>query len=206
MKTTSTTLMKICVSALIMHFPITEIASRAKNICCSSDFKVNIDHVRCQSEAIKHCDERTSRRSSINAAEKNFCMCCGFGRKGRMLPLEISLKSHRDGCFPSLLISGSGSRSQREELRLSRSLFCFIKNLPLALRARENFELDLWASLEKAVLEGQVLQVPVKRSRSRSRTLTRGRASTTEQACSRLLDTPRMTREDKHRIAFCDTF
>ena len=31
-KTTSITLMKICVSALIMHLPIKEIASRAKNV------------------------------------------------------------------------------------------------------------------------------------------------------------------------------
>lgn len=58
MKATSITLMKICVSALIMHFPIKEIASRAKNICWWNDFKVNIEHVRCQSGAIKHCDAK----------------------------------------------------------------------------------------------------------------------------------------------------
>ena len=42
---------------------------------------------------------------------------------------------------PSLLISGSGSWPQREALALS---FAFenIKSLPLALRARENFEFD----------------------------------------------------------------
>ena len=90
-----------------------------------------------------------------------------------MLPLEISLKSHRDGCCPSLLISGSGSGSQREEPLLSRSLF-FIKKLSHSrFTLEKNFELDLWASLEKAVLEGQVRQVPGKRSLSRSRTLTR---------------------------------
>ena len=140
MKTTSITLMKICVSALIMHFPIKEIASRAKNICCWNDFKLNIEHVRCQLGAIKYTviqSKYTSQPSSINATEKNFCMCGGLGRKGRMLPFEISLKSHRDGCCPSLLISGSGSRSQREELLLSRSLF-FIKNsLTRASRSRK---------------------------------------------------------------------
>ena len=140
MKTTSITLMKICVSALIMHFPIKEIASRAKNICCWNDFKLNIEHVRCQLGAIKYTviqSKYTSQPSSVNATEKNFCMCGGFGRKGRMLPLEISLKSHRYGCCPSLLISGSGSRSQREELLLSRSLF-FIKNsLTRASRSRK---------------------------------------------------------------------
>ena len=140
MKTTSITFMKICVSALIMHFPIKEIASRAKNICCWNDFKLNIEHVRCQLGAIKYTviqSKYTSQPSSINATEKNFCMCGGFGRKGRMLPLEISLKSHRDGCCPSLLISGSGSRSQREELLLSRSLV-FIKNsLTRASRSRK---------------------------------------------------------------------
>ena len=154
--------MKICVSAPIMHFPIKEIASRAKNICCWNDFKLNIEHVRCQLGAIKYTviqSKYTSQPSSINATEKNFCMCGGFGRKGRMLPLEISLKSHRDslpadvrwgsvvthsflplgrdGCSPSLLISVSGSRSQREELLLSRSLF-FIKNsLTRASRSRK---------------------------------------------------------------------
>ena len=141
MKTTSITFMKICVSALIMHFPIKELASRAKNICCWNDFKLNIEHVRCQLGAIKYTviqSKYTSQPSSINATEKNFCMCRGFDRKGRMLSLEISLKSHRDGCCPSLLISGSGSRSQREELLLSRSLF-FIKNSLTRARAREKF-------------------------------------------------------------------
>ena len=140
METTSITFMKICVSALIMHFPIKEIASRAKNICCWNDFKLNIEHVRCQLGAIKYTviqSKYTSQPSSVNATEKNVCMCGGFGRKGRMLPLEISLKSHRDGCCPSLLISGSGSRSQREELLLSRSLV-FIKNsLTRASRSRK---------------------------------------------------------------------
>lgn len=73
MKTTSITLMKICVSALIMHFPIKEIASRAKNICCWNDFKVNIEHVRCQLGAIKYTviqSKYTSQPSSINATEK----------------------------------------------------------------------------------------------------------------------------------------
>ena len=47
---------------------------------------------------------------------------------------------------PSLLISGSGSGSwpQREALALSLAFAAEnIKSLPLALRARENFELDL---------------------------------------------------------------
>ena len=137
MKTTSTTLMKICISALIMHFPITEIASRAKNICCLSDFKVNIEHVRCQLGAIKHCDTKYITAFEHKRYRKKLLRCCGF-KKGRIPQLEISLKSHRDGCCPSLLIFGSGSRSQREELPVSRSLF-FIKDLPLALRAREKF-------------------------------------------------------------------
>ena len=101
--------MKICVSALIMHFPIKEIASSAKNICCSSDFKVNIDHVRCQSGAIKHCDAKYITAFEHKRYGKKLLRF--GGRKGRMLSLEISLKCHRDGCCPSLLISGSGSRS-----------------------------------------------------------------------------------------------
>ena len=45
---------------------------------------------------------------------------------------------------PSLLISGSGSWPQREALPLSLAFAAEnIKSLPLALRARENFELDL---------------------------------------------------------------
>ena len=45
---------------------------------------------------------------------------------------------------PSLLISGSGSCIQREALALSLAFSAEnIKSLPLALRARENFELDL---------------------------------------------------------------
>ena len=45
---------------------------------------------------------------------------------------------------PSLLISGSGSWPQREALALSLVFAAeHIKSLPLALRARENFELDL---------------------------------------------------------------
>ena len=44
---------------------------------------------------------------------------------------------------PSLLISGSGSWPQREALALSLAFAENIKSLPLALRARENFELDL---------------------------------------------------------------
>ena len=56
---------------------------------------------------------------------------------------------HRDGMLrlsqsPSLLISGSGSWLQREALALSLAFAAEnIKSLPLALRARENFELDL---------------------------------------------------------------
>ena len=52
---------------------------------------------------------------------------------------------------PSLLISGSGSWPQREALALSIAFSVEnIKSLPLALRARENFELDLQASLGDA--------------------------------------------------------
>ena len=52
---------------------------------------------------------------------------------------------------PSLLISGSGSWPQREALALSLAFSVEnIKSLPLALRAHENFELDLQASLGDA--------------------------------------------------------
>ena len=47
---------------------------------------------------------------------------------------------------PSLLISGSGSWSQREGRAPALSLAFAaknVKNLPLVLRAREKFELDL---------------------------------------------------------------
>jgi len=51
---------------------------------------------------------------------------------------------------PSLLVSGSGRRPQREELPLYHPRFATenIKNFELALYALEkNFELDVWASL-----------------------------------------------------------
>ena len=129
--------MKICVSALIMHFPITEIASRAKNICCSSDCKVNIVHVRCQSGAIKHCDAKNITDFEHKRYRKKLLRVLWI-QKRKNSSIRNKLEVHRDGCCPSLLISGSGSRSQREELPLSRSLFFLLKisHSPFALEEK----------------------------------------------------------------------
>ena len=64
--------------------------------------------------------------------------------------LAARLYRYRFSQSPSLLVSGSGRRPQREELPLSHSRFATenIKNFLLALYALEkNFELGFWASL-----------------------------------------------------------
>ena len=111
--------------------------------------KISVCNLACE-QALQLGREASRERTRAWAASP---FACGSRVTCRVSPNMESLLVARLSQSPSFLISGSGSWPQREGL-LSLS-FAFaaenIKILPLALCAREKFQLDLLASLGRSL-------------------------------------------------------